>query len=95
MAKPMTEEKKVWRDLKRRCYMPNTYNYSYYEPDNCRWVTIKENCRNKSTNVISQEDVENMRSLREQGFKYREISEKLNIKYSHVADVLSGRRWAD
>lgn len=27
-------------------------NNGDYEPSNCRWVTCKENCRNRSTNVL-------------------------------------------
>lgn len=27
-------------------------NNGNYEPSNCRWVTLKENCRNRSTNVM-------------------------------------------
>ncbi len=90
---PPDLELSIWRNMKRRCYYPNTVGYRYYggrgikvcdrwlesfenfltdmgrrpdssysidrinvngnyEPSNCRWVTNKEQNRNKRNNRI-------------------------------------------
>lgn len=68
-------------------------NDGNYEPGNCRWVTIKENCRNKSNNIIDSHIAEKIRSLKKQGLTHKKISVELGVSYGIVSDVVTGRRW--
>ncbi len=36
--------------------LDRTDNDGDYEPSNCRWVTVSENCRNKSNTLVSTDD---------------------------------------
>lgn len=68
-------------------------NDGNYEPNNCRWVTITENNRNKSDIVLSVELAKKIRRLKEQGFKCKNIAETLNITPKRVEGVLYSNNW--
>jgi hypothetical protein len=53
-------------------------NDGIYSPDNCQWVTRKENCRNRSTNVVIE--------FNGRTACLTEHCEALGLKYSTVYD---------
>lgn len=48
-------------------------NNGNYSPDNCRWVSVKENCRNRRSNIVVEYQGENITLI--------ELAEKTGISY--------------
>lgn len=48
-------------------------NNKGYSPDNCRWISVKENCRNRRSNVVVEYQGESVTLI--------ELAEKTNISY--------------
>lgn len=65
-----------------------------YYPDNCRWVSLKEQSRNKSV-TISIEKVKEIKKLLNKGYTNHIIANMLNTSKSRVDDISSGRSWQD
>jgi hypothetical protein len=64
-----------------------------YSPDNCRFVTRAANNRNKRTNVLTEDDVANMRRKASEGMKYSEIAAEFNYDQSATRKICLGLIW--
>ena len=64
-----------------------------YEPDNCHWVTHKENNRNTRRTVLNMKIAEEVRALHKKGMKPKKISEVLNIKIHSISSILYNNYW--
>lgn len=64
-----------------------------YTPENCRWVTHKENTRNRSTSKLDQGKVLKMKTLRQVGLSYGKIAKSFNISRSYARQVCIGNYW--
>lgn len=62
-----------------------------YSKENCRWVTMVENLRNKKSNKMTHELAEKIRS--EVGLPMVEIAAKYNLRPNHVSRIFHGVRW--
>lgn len=60
-----------------------------YEPANCRWVTVTESNRNKST-TLTQGEIDRIRDLKNAGFKAKQISRWTGIKFMNVFNLFRG-----
>jgi len=61
-----------------------------YYKENCRWVSNKENCRNRN-NKISQEQVKEIQTLGKQGkYTHKVISKQYGISRSYVSAIIGG-----
>ena len=69
-------------------------NNKGYNPDNCRWVTVKESNRNRRW-CIGESKAIAIRLLVKHGMPIREISHILKVKLHNVRNVISGKCWSD
>lgn len=63
-----------------------------YSPENCRWVTRAENCRNTRSSKLTQADADWIRANPE-GLKQTEMAERLGVGKAMVNHIVRGLRW--
>ena len=70
-------------------------NDGNYEPDSCRWVTLKENCRHRRGQKIKNMEMANeIRDLHKTGnYTQRELAEKYSISRQAISDITNNRTW--
>lgn len=66
-----------------------------YCPDNCRWVTPKENQRNRDIVKLTEEDVREIRHLLSQGLTDEEIAQQFIVTHHAIGDIRRGKTWKD
>ena len=65
-----------------------------YEPSNCRWISITEQNRNRSSTVLTKEIVKEIRSMYVNGIKVPDIARTLNLNRRTLNDVVNKKTWA-
>jgi hypothetical protein len=68
-------------------------NAKGYEPENCRWATVKEQNRHRSTTKLSEAQVAEIRALYDRGFYQKEIARVFKVTDSLVSMIVSGKIW--
>lgn len=67
-----------------------------YEPGNCRWVTFRENNRNRpGFSKLSVAAVQDIKARLAAGERNRDIAARYNCDRSLISHVKSGMAWAD
>ena len=69
-------------------------NDGNYSPDNCRWVTLKENNQNTSRTLRANQVIEIKKRLAN-GEKPKDIANNLSIKIDTIWNIRSKRRWSN
>lgn len=69
-------------------------NDGNYCPENCRFITQKDNNRNQSTTKLSLEKAAEIRiTYKNGGVSYKELAEKYGVKYSTISGIVNMHRW--
>lgn len=69
-------------------------NNGNYEPNNCRWVTIKENSWNRRTNKLSFEIANRIRKEHQENLITRkELSIKYKVTKSLIDQIVNNKIW--
>ena len=67
-----------------------------YTPENCRWVTMIEQNRNRSNNKLTTESVALIkRYLKNKSMLKSEIADLFCVSRATISDLVAGRTWAD
>lgn len=61
-----------------------------YEPDNCRWITIGENCRNKRNNKLDWDKVDYIRSSEKSNVN---LAKELGVSKVMIGHVKNYKQW--
>jgi len=74
-------------------------NNKGYSRENCRWTTLRDNIRGRSTTVLSLEQAREIRRLyklerRRYGLK-ASLARRFNCSQQTIADILEGKRWQE
>jgi hypothetical protein len=67
-------------------------NNGGYEPSNCRWATIAEQCHNKRNNSLSWGIVKTLRAL---DLPYKELEKRFGIYHGTIGKVKRNEIWVD
>ena len=65
-----------------------------YEPSNCRWVTHKENLRNKRNNKLTLEIANEIRELHKTGnYTQKELAKRYDIDFRRISAIINNKTW--
>ena len=70
-------------------------NDGNYEPGNCRFVTNRDNQRNKSTTKLTAKKVREIKALRQAGHSFQKIGATLGVNRKTASDAFYGKTWSD
>lgn len=65
----------------------------HYSPDNCRWVTSRENNRNRRNNKLDVEKVAEIRRLMMEGFSGPEVARMFGVHHSLIYRIKLNQQW--
>ncbi len=69
-------------------------NNKGYSPDNCRWVSHKENMWNRDTTKLNLEKVNEIRELYKTGnYLQKELAEKFKVDQPRISKILNNKIW--
>lgn len=66
-----------------------------YSKENCRWATIADQARNRTTSVLSVLDAREIKRLRAEGASVPGISRRLGLPQHCVSDVVHRKSFRD
>ena len=66
-----------------------------YNPENCRWITIAENERNRSNVKMNWLSVRLIRALYECDYSKKELFEIFDVSYKNLCSILNNRTWKE
>lgn len=78
---------------KRGLQIDRIDNNGPYSPENCRWVTSRENNRNRRNNKLSVEKVSEIRHMLAEGFTWPAIAEKYGVHHSLIYRIKHNQQW--
>jgi hypothetical protein len=70
--------------------MDNTKGYS---PTNCRWATSKQQSRNKSNNLLSEKEAQQIRDARHCGWPIKALALQFCVSESAIKNILYRGDW--
>lgn len=71
-------------------------NDGNYEPDNCRWVTQKENARKQQRTKLTMEKAKEIRiKYKVENFPIKKLSIIYNVSISNINQIINNRIWVE
>lgn len=65
-----------------------------YNPNNCQWITLKENGRKQRTNKLFLGKANEIRELyKTANYTQQQIAEKYNVSHSLINMIINNKRW--
>lgn len=68
-------------------------NSKGYSPENCRWVTSRQNNRNRSNNKLNVEKVADIRKALANGETGPSLARKYGVHHSLIYRIKLGQQW--
>ena len=65
-------------------------NNGNYEPNNCNFVTAEENNRNRTTTILTEKEVTEIRNSRNTP---KELAIKYNVSVNHIRNIIRNKKW--
>ena len=69
-------------------------NDGNYEPNNCQWVSSKQNSRNRRQSKLDKDKVDNIKEMLKNKIKQKHIALKYNVDDSCISKINKGKIWA-
>jgi tetratricopeptide (TPR) repeat protein len=69
-------------------------NDGNYEPNNCQWVSSKQNSRNRRQSKLDKDKVDNIKEMLKNKIKQKHIALKYNVDDSCISKISKGKIWA-
>jgi len=69
-------------------------NNGNYEPNNCNWITNKENQRNRRDTIINLQTANEIRDLYKTGnYTQKELAKKYNVSQVNISLIIRNKIW--
>ena len=68
-------------------------NNGNYEPSNCRWISLKENSRNRRKSKLDKQKVEEIINLIKNGEKNKDIAKMFGVDASLISKIKGRKIW--
>jgi hypothetical protein len=67
-----------------------------YEPNNCKFVTCRENIWHKKETKLNIRLVQEIRDkYMPRKYSQRRLGEEYNLSHQHISDIINYKRWAN
>lgn len=79
--------------FERRLQIDRRDNNGPYSPENCQWVTSRENNRNRANNKLDVQKVAEIRRLSAEGVSQYKIAEMFGVNQALIWRIKAGKQW--
>lgn len=66
-----------------------------YDPENCRWASVKQQAQNRINNKLTENDVRKIKILCDKGKTRRQLATQFNVHPSTISNIALGKYWSN